>query len=105
MTGIVYWMDSLGSLVRAIPATGLVTAAGLVHDGLWISAADVESLPTSRSGVHAARLLETRLQRVPRSGPIHLTAVPEEIRGITHIGLDGTLFSATSSKLVMASAD
>jgi hypothetical protein len=101
-SGTVYWLDSAGDLIRAVSAFSLVTAIGLVDGELWISRSAVEPLPTSRSEVHAVRILDTVLQRVPRLGGVIEQRAPEGIKGITHIGSDGTLFSVTSAKLVVA---
>jgi hypothetical protein len=101
-SGTVYWIDSAGNLIRAVSASPLVTAVGLVDGELWIIRSGVEPLPTSRSGVHAVRILDTVLQRVSRLGGIIEQRPPEGIKGITHVGSDGTLFSVTSAKVVVA---
>jgi hypothetical protein len=101
-SGAVYWLDSAGNLIRAVSVSPLVTAVGLVDGELWIIRSGVEPLPTSRSGVHAVRILDTVLQRVSRLGGIIEQRPPEGITGITHVGSDGTLFSVTGARLVIA---
>jgi hypothetical protein len=102
--GAVYWLNSGGDLVRAVAATSLVTGVGLVEGELWIATSRVEVLPAraDRPGFRAARLLEAEVQRVPRFGLILGAAAPAELKGITHIGTDGTLFGVTNTQLVIA---